>query len=74
MGSLTGPQRRLALWQAGVTAMMTLTAGATLADFVSQRVAGLLTLGAASLNAGTTTYLAAIRPPDTVEGQRSAAA
>ena len=55
-------QRLLALWQAFVTFCMTITAGAGLADVVSQRIAGLMALAAAAMNAATTTYLASMRP------------
>lgn len=62
-------QRRLALWQAFITFYMTVTAGTTLADVVGPRVAGLLVLLAAAMNAATTTYVASMRP---VEGPVSA--
>lgn len=71
---MTGPQRRLAAWQAFVTFYMTLTAGATLAALVGARVGGVLALVGAAMNAATTTYLAAVRPPETVPGARDAAA
>jgi len=71
---LTRPQRNLALWQAFITFCMTITAGASLTGVVGDKVAGLLTLGSAALNAATTTYLVAVKPPDTVAGQRDAAA
>lgn len=60
--TMTREHRLLALWQAFVTFSMTVTAGAGLADVVSQRVAGLMALVAAAMNAGTTTYLASMRP------------
>lgn len=71
---LTRPQRNLALWQGFITFCMTMTAGATLAGFVGDKVAGMLTLGSAALNAATTTYLVAVKPPETVAGARDAAA
>lgn len=71
---LTGPQRRLALWQGFVTFFMTVTAGGLLSGLVGSQLGGLLALCAAGLQGGTTTYLMAVRPPDTVAGQRDAAA
>jgi len=71
---MTGPQRRLALWQAFVTFFMTFTAGGILSGLVGHELGGVLALGAAALNGGTTTYLAAVRPPETVSGARDAAA
>ena len=71
---LTNPQRKLALWQAFIAFYLTLTAGASLADIVGSKTAGVLAMLGAALNAGTVTYLTAIRPPTTVEGQRDAAA
>jgi hypothetical protein len=54
-------QKWLVVWQAFVTGFMTLTAGASLADIVGQRLAALLALLAAAANAGTLTYTASMR-------------
>lgn len=52
-----------AIWQGVIAFMTLLTAGTTLADVIGARVAGLLTLLIAALQAGLAAYWGAVPQP-----------
>lgn len=58
-------RKRFLLWQAFVTAYLTLTAGGGLSGVLGPQLAGFFALMGAAMNAGTATYIAGMRGYDT---------